>query len=189
MIGKILGWVLTHLDPNVDPRLNIYRPSKSNNDYGNVSTFIKEFHPVIDKLDKETSVLFLGGDFNINLLEIGHKERFQDFFDILISRGIFPKITLPTRFSTKSATLIDNIFCKTLANGINGMSGIFISKLSDHLPIFTCLDIIKTKSKSPKFVTVQENSPQAIDNFAKFISTAVNESEFDKNLISDPNRN
>ena len=61
---------------------NIYRPPKNNNDYRNVSTFLEEIHPVIDQLDKEKSLLILGGDFNINLLEINRKEKYQDFLPL-----------------------------------------------------------------------------------------------------------
>ena len=169
---------------------NIYRPPKSNNDYRNVSIFLEEIHPVIDKLDKEKSILVLGGDFNINLLEINKKEKFQDFFDMLISRGISPSITLPTRFSNRSATLIDNIFCKIPDNSkTNCVSGIFIGKLSDHLPIFTCLDVFKSNKQRTKYVSIQEKSANAIENFSNFIQSSVNDILFDENLISDPNEN
>ena len=93
---------------------NIYRPSKSTYDYRNVAIFNKEIEPIIHQLDKEKSILFLGGDYNANLLEINQKENYQELFDIFVSRGIIPKITLPTRFSLHRASLIDNIFLQIL---------------------------------------------------------------------------
>ena len=42
------------------------------------------------------------------------KERpeFQKYFDIFITHGMFPKITIPMRFSKFSASLINQMFCK-----------------------------------------------------------------------------
>ena len=168
---------------------NIYRPSKRNKDYQNVATFIKEIEPTIDTLDKENSFLAFGGDYNANLLEISEKENFQDFFDIFVSRGIFPKITLPTRFATKSASLIDNIFCKSPDISKNGTSGIFVSKLSDHFPIFTCQDFLKSKINSNKFITVQEKTNSAINQFSNFIENSIKETDFHSGPTNDPNIN
>ena len=168
---------------------NIYRPSKNKKDYQNVATFVKEIEPFIEILDKENSFLIFGGDYNANLLEISNKENYQDFFYIFVSRGIFPKITLPTRFATKSASLIDNIFCKLPDINKNGNSGIFVSKLSDHLPIFTCQDFLKAKINHTKFITVQEKTSSSINDFHNFIESSLRETHFESDLTTDPNIN
>ena len=54
-------------------------------------------------------------------------------------------ITRPTRFSS-TATLIDNIFVNSLIG--NYESGIFVSDISDHLPIFY---IAQDKINNPSF--------------------------------------
>ena len=168
---------------------NIYRPSKSNNDYRNVSTFINEFEPIVECLDKENSTLIFGGDYNANLLEICQKENYQEFFDMFVSRGIFPKITLPTRFASRRATLIDNIFCKLPEISTKGFSGIFVSKVSDHFPVFTCQELFKSNKKQTKYITVQEKSAKATTNFTQFVQKGINETEFEHELIYDPNLN
>ena len=168
---------------------NIYRPSKNQNDYRNVATFVLEIEPTIDRLDKEHSTLFFGGDYNANLLEICQKENFQELFDIFVSRGIYPKITLPTRFSFRRATLIDNIYCK-LPDGIgNGTSGIFVSKISDHFPIFTCQELFKSNKNSNKYITTQDRSTEALNNFTAYIHETINKTEFSSELTTDPNVN
>lgn len=168
---------------------NIYRPSKSQNDYQNVATFIKEFEPIVERLDKENAALIFGGDYNANLLEISIKDRYQEFFDMFNSRGIFPRITLPTRFAARRATLIDNIFCKVLDGTSNGTSGIFVSKVSDHFPIFTCQELFKTNKKPTKYISVQEKSSEAIKKFTDFINETVNDTKFTSDLTCDPNDN
>ena len=90
--------------------VNIYRPPRNNNRISEINSFNEEIEPIIDGLSKEKSSLFISGDFNINLLEINNKECYQDFLDIFVTRGLFPQITLPTRFSSRKATLIDHIW-------------------------------------------------------------------------------
>ena len=58
-------------------------------------------------------IVIIGGDFNIDLLKINEKPIFNEYFHLLISHGFIPKITLPTRLSEKSGTLIDNFLCKS----------------------------------------------------------------------------
>ena len=55
------------------------------------------------------------------------------FMDVPLTTGFLPLITKPTRISANSATLIDNVFTNarcTLS------SGIILSDLLDHFPIF-----------------------------------------------------
>ena len=45
---------------------------------------------------------------NIDLLKIKEKDFVNEYFDKIVSSGgFFPRITLPTRISNSSATLID----------------------------------------------------------------------------------
>ena len=59
----------------------------------------------------------------------------NNFLDSIHSLGLFPLITKPTRITSHSATLIDNIFTNIHDNA--HMSGI-----SDHFPVFTCKQVI-----------------------------------------------
>ena len=60
----------------------------------------------------------IAGDFNIKLLKINEKEVVGEFFDILISCSYYLHVTLPTRFSNKNRTLIDNLFCNITDSAI-----------------------------------------------------------------------
>ena len=51
----------------------------------------------------------------------------------MLSWGLFPRITLPTRIST-TCTLLDNIFTNFSCS--NDLSRIIVSNISDHLPCF-----------------------------------------------------
>ena len=119
---------------------NIYRPPKKNDNNDVIQQFNAELRPIIDLFGKENKNCIITGDTNINLLKINERIKFQEYFDIFVSNGLFPKITYPTRLSKSekrcTGTLIDHLFCKYL-DGENCLSsGIFISSVSDHLPYF-----------------------------------------------------
>ena len=109
-------WEALFLDIDLDSTSltvgNIYRPPRFNNNNQSVGSFIKEFKPVVEKLSKEKNNIVLSGDFNIDLLKVNDREKYAEFFDLLISLGFLPKITFPTRFAKKSASLLDQIFVK-----------------------------------------------------------------------------
>ena len=168
---------------------NIYRPPRDNNSNASIDRFLGPFSGIIDKLQKEKSTLIIGGDFNINLLKLNEREKFQEYYDLLASQNIFPQITLPTRFSKKNATLIDQIFCRLSANVSHSMSGILLRKISDHLPCFSTVTLHANKSQAPKFITVRESGEQAMEAFRNEIRVAINNCNFENDLFQDPNIN
>ena len=134
-----------HLKDNCKSKImvgNVYKPPWDNNNYDNIQTFITEFEPIVSYLNNAKSEYLIGGDWNINLLKINERPAFSDFLDMMFSKGLCPKITFPTRFSTHSASLLDNIFCKISDSTMNSTSGILFTGISDHLPYFTYIENI-----------------------------------------------
>ena len=66
------------------------------------------------------------------------------FLEQLFNNNFTPQITLPTRLTEKTATLIDNIFVKGQTQNYN--SGNITTSISDYLPQF----IIIEKGKGDK---------------------------------------
>ena len=54
---------------------------------------------------------------------------------MIISHGFIPRITLPTRMSDKSSTLIDNVFSNDV--DMIDTSGVLVKQISDHQIIFS----------------------------------------------------
>ena len=50
------------------------------------------------------------GDFNIDLLNMSTHQSTNDYIDINFTNSFLPLITKPTRITSTTATLIDNIF-------------------------------------------------------------------------------
>ena len=56
------------------------------------------------------SPIYLCCDFNVDLLKINSKDHYNTFYNNLTAAGYLPRISLPTRITNHSATLIDNIY-------------------------------------------------------------------------------
>ena len=72
------------------------------------------------------------GDFNLNLMNYQSHNLTGEFLDIMYSKTFFPLITRPTRITSHSATLIDNIFQNSLETNL--LSSLLFTDISDHLP-------------------------------------------------------
>jgi hypothetical protein len=107
----------------------IYRPPKQN-----VHEFINSLNTLMGIISKENKICYLMGDFNLNLLNHHSHQLTAEFLDIMFGYMFFPLITLPTRITSHTATIIDNIFTNHSDN--YSFNGLLLSDISDHLPIF-----------------------------------------------------
>ena len=105
---------------------NIYRPPLTNLNNETIYTFTDELSILFIDLNKSNSINILLGDFNIDLLKIRNQNAFKDYLCSMISQGMYPSITLSTRLTDNTATLIDNIFSNYLNTNAQS-SGILIS--------------------------------------------------------------
>ena len=105
---------MSHRTPQSQKYLlcNVYR--KPGEIVDKMNAFLAEFSTFLHRVKNLNKLSYICGDYNIDLLKVKINPRFGEFFDNIISSGFFPKITLSTRFSDQSATLIDNVFSTTL---------------------------------------------------------------------------
>ena len=75
----------------------------------------------------------------------------ENYLNILYAHGIIPSITEPTRFGKNTSTLIDNLLINKPS--IAFISGLLLTDISDHLPIFYIANSI-INSSTPKFKTI-----------------------------------
>ena len=164
---------------------NIYRPPRDNN--SQISEFLKDLSPIIES--NEPSNLIFAGDININLLQTHLREKYNEYFDLLVNNGLAPHISLPTRFSRRSATLIDHIFMKTAHSRQLSYSGIILSELSDHLPCFLILKNKLTRICPPKYVTIRNTSEAAYSQLQTELRSIDIDSQLEHSPFSSPIRN
>ena len=101
-----------------------YRPLNHDVDRFNVS-----FNTLLTKLEKENAKFLLAGDYNINLINHETHKSSDNFRNQLFPHLCLPSITKPTRFTSSSSTLIDNIIydLKPLFNSISDVKSGFVN--------------------------------------------------------------
>ena len=116
---------------------SVYKPNKSDD-----KLFIEKLTQFIN-MNKTNNYdeIILNGDFNFDLFKQDENGVVLRFLNSLSSVSLIPVITKPTRITDQTATLIDNIF---ISNPVNFTSGIIISDISDHFPIFIHLKTYST---------------------------------------------
>ena len=117
-----------HLNNNILCGI-VYRHPNSN-----IDIFLNNLYSVIDIIHQEKKLCVMSGDFILNLLNYESYPPTEDFINTLNSYFLEPHIIKPTRITTYSATLIDNIFFNSI--DYQTLCGNLLYDLTDHLPNF-----------------------------------------------------
>ena len=148
----------------------IYRHPSMDLDY-----FTKHFfEKLLNKLALENKLSYLMGDFNIDLLKIENEESINEFYNVVTSNLFVPHITLPTRITSHSKTLIDNIFSND-PDFSQGVSGNFTFSISDHLPQFLLMPMDGHYHPKKHNMYKRSNKFEKEDIIADFINVNWNE--------------
>ena len=91
---------------------------------------------ILTLLDKENKLVYLMGDTNVDMLKINEHSLTSDFMDVMYGHNLIPLVTKPTRVTSSTATIIDNIFTNDFKESSEHHQGIFYNDLSDHYPVF-----------------------------------------------------
>jgi len=126
----------------------------------NLEAFIEEMEKILSNY--KAKHIILCGDFNIDLFKYNSNKGTSDFVNMFFAHGIVPLINKPTRITLDNMTLIDNIFTDNL--NINTNSGIIISDISDHLPVFTVFTYTRKKEFAKKHIVNRKIDDKSISN-------------------------
>ena len=162
---------------------NIYRPP--HNSVQNHNSFIEALESTLDGLSNNA---ILVGDFNYDLLKIKENIHINNFFDTLLSNGFIPKITLPTRITHQSKTLIDNCFVRLLHGSQTTISKVLLSNISDHQPYLVSFNYLLNSESIQQYIRLQTWSAQAVVNLKHTLKDIFSTNEFlQSSIIQDPN--
>ena len=161
---------------------NIYRrPSHS---IDQLLLFNQEFALLLNKLQANPHKSYICGNFNINLLKINDNA----FFENVASTGFFPQITMPTRLSDNSNTLIDNLFTNNICKPHE--SCILVTPISDHLMQFCIFKgNYEASNDLPKCIEVETVNSKSINNFKCALSKSDVFAMLDKSPNASPDSN
>ena len=113
----------------------IYRPPRST-----PTEFLEKLETLFGNFQSaQYEEIYICGDFNLNLLDSESNNTISQFVNQMSTYSLLPIISRPTRITVQTSTLIDNIFIK---HPNNFDSGIIISTISDHWPIYISKNII-----------------------------------------------
>ena len=137
---------------------------------------------LLKKITKSKKMCALLGDFNIDLIKYDSQMSVGSFYDQISAHSFRPLILQPSRLTSSTATLIDNIFINDLSCSSNG--GNITTSISDHLIQFSQIDSFDTFQKFDK-------NSKSTRNWQIF-----NKREFEEELsntnwdeLNDPNTN
>jgi hypothetical protein len=164
---------------------NIYRPPT--NFVADINSFTEDLENIFQQLDREKNV-FIAGDFNIDLLKINMNQHINDHFESIISAGYVACLTLPTRLTSSSGTLIDNILLKR-SNHLNFLSGNLISQISDHFPCFLAIKINHINNKKSKNLRIFTSSKDVFEGLKSDLNKPDITEKLQKLNSSDVNMN
>ena len=131
----------------------------------------------LEKLSSSDKVVYLMGDFNIDLLKSEISDLSHDFLLSLQCYSFFPVTDKPTRVYNNSATLIDNIFANRFDNTISG--GNIVSDISDHYSQFCFIHSLIPKNFTTK-CKIRDYSNFSEENIIKDVS----ETDWDNSMAN-----
>ena len=148
----------------------VYRPPNTN-----LSDFNSRLEGILQLLKKENKLVYIMGDFNVNLLGIDTHPASSDFLNLLYAYAFFPLINKPTRVQNDTATIIDNIYCNYDYNE-KLVNGILVTDISDHFPIFS-INHSTELNKTVNYFYSRSFSQRNIEKFLNMLN------EFDWNHL------
>ena len=127
-IEKIIETQTLHLPELNIIIVNVYRP------FGSFETFIDNLHSHIGECVKREpqAHLILTGDFNVNLLQ--EHSQAKQLLEYTLDHNMLQRVTLPTRITEKTETLIDHAYLRSKADT---QTGVIVADFSDHFIILT----------------------------------------------------
>ena len=136
--------------------IHCYRSPQSDGD-----DFNKKLEPIVSKTKHRKC--YIAGDFNFNLLNLAVHNKTEDYYNLLVSNSFKPIITIPTRITEHSQTIIDHIWTNDLS--IEKVSGyVHITDLSDHLPCIAVFNV-NDKCKGYKYIKSRHFTDENKENF------------------------
>ena len=141
---------------------NVYRPP--GNSKNKITEALDIHYSIINTIKNDPAMkfcsLYLTGDMNIDLLKNDEDPEIAAYLDSMLSFAFYPCITKPTRFETpangvtRTPSLIDHIFSDSHTAKF---SGILLSDISDHFPVFFIDQLQTPKTKNATVIKREIN--------------------------------
>jgi len=133
-----------------------------------VNKFLDDLSLYLEKISSIKFPFYLIEDINIDITLINRSKLAKDYINLLVSHCSLPLITLPTRVTYTSSTIIDHIITNDARHQIKPL--VIRENLTDHYPVICSIHGFFQPNNSKINVPV---SSEANPNFQKkhFVST------------------
>ena len=142
----------------------IYRHPKQN-----LNRFHLSFEKVLELLSCKNVTYYIGGDFNINLLQ--NENKVKGYIDMTYSLGAIPLITHPTRVTNNSSSLLDHVYTNNISGETH--SYILLDDISDHMPVIVCSDLVLKHPKKYEASYVRDTKNFEAELFLEELSKSL----------------
>jgi hypothetical protein len=148
---------------------------------------MNEFEPYLERIKTDKNDTIIAGDTNFNLIAISNDSMCQEYFDAMISYEFLSQITTPTKINRGSCKLYNHIFTRIKSERIACDSCVYISDISDHLPVLISLTTLNNNTNQPTYKYTRDTSESNYQKYLKRIAELTSSMQFDTSLNSDPN--
>ena len=118
-------------------------------DASKVGNFIEDLSTCITELCSSNENFFVFGDININIQvsPVHRSTAANRYINMSLSHCVLPLVTLPTRVTDDSATIIDHVLTNDIKHSLE--SGVIQTQvISDHYPLYCQIGNVPTYKKA-----------------------------------------
>ena len=119
-----------------------------------IDKFLDNLSTCLSDLTSKNQTVSLAGEMNINLDKLNRTKRADNYINILISNDLLSLITMPTRVTATSATIIDHMNTNDLKHEVIPFD--LKSLNTDHYITFCCVKKFENCPKNVKKVFLLE---------------------------------
>ena len=150
----------------------IYRSPNSS-----ASIFNKELDAILSVTQTEKKYAYVIGDFNLNTYKNTLCSQLSvdadEFSNLLLSYHYYPMIVKPALITSSASSPLVNINTNVPCIHNGHSSGILLTDISDHNPVFTLINVLKHDDNTNKFVHRRNIYNKNIANFRRSLKCLV----------------
>ena len=170
---KVIESLSLELDLGKNNKITVSNIYRANSPHLNLTQVEQNdrFLDIFSNMQAEMSSLkhpsYIMGDLNFDLLKFEQHEKTKVLLENSFANGFLELISIPTRISHTSCTLIDHLYTNDIKTKFE--SSVIVSDISDHFPICHIIHN-KEKESNPNFVRTQNFNTEKIAAFKEQLS-------------------
>ena len=131
-----------------------------------VDDFLASFSTCLSNLSNSKKVYYILGDFNINILQDKRSNSASEYINLIVNHGAMLVITILTRVTSNSSTLIDHIITNNTELDLN--PAVIEVDISDHFPVLCIITKLRPQlTYESKKMLYRDKSSFRVDSFCE----------------------